>query len=208
MKFRNAFFLLLVVTGPCFALQTLFVNESYVYEMYEPEDCIPLSVLDEGMRMYFEAYQFPRLYEGISLEELHIDETRFKSYEEFILDMLQKDFASYQDPKDISRAYFQARSLSDNQIVAICAVLKLTQSGHYYMDHLGVHKDFRRQGIASTILKEVINTFPDLIEMSLDTRIFNKPAQALYEKTGFKKLDINPNPRMHQTYIHYVLTNN
>jgi ribosomal protein S18 acetylase RimI-like enzyme len=48
---------------------------------------------------------------------------------------------------------------------------------------------------------------PGFVEISLDTRVFNRSAQALYEKTGFKKLEIHPVPEKQATYFHYVLAN-
>lgn len=200
------FFLFLGLGSPSFAFQTLLINEKYVYEVFEPNDDIPCQVLDEGFTMYFEAYQFPRVHAGIALAEMQIDETQFLSYEEFMYDMFQRDFASYTLPQNRSRYYFQVRSLRENAIVAICVVLDMEQPGFYYINHIGVNKNFRYQGIANTLLKNVINTFPNFEEISLDTRVFNTPAQALYEKVGFKRVDMHPNPCKQRTYFHYILT--
>ncbi len=194
--------LLILICLPCFAFQTLLVSGDYQYEMYEPQDEIPLCELEEGLSMYYEAYLHPKLHEGIPLQALQIDESRFRSYEEFIADMFQRDFDSYQHPDQ--RHYYQVRCIQDQKIVAICAVLEEGKTGRNYMDHIGVHKDFRRQGIAQTLVGEVIRTLPNFLELSLDTRTFNGPAQALYEKLGFKKLEVHPNPKKQFTYCHYV----
>lgn len=192
-------FIFILFCSPCFAFKTLLISEDYQYEMYEPEDEIPLCQLEEGRLMYYEAYLHPKLHEGISLNALHIDESKFHSYEEYISDMFQRDFESYCHPN--SRHYYQVRHSQDQKIVAICAVLE--QGNYNYIDHIGVHKDFRRQGIAQTLLREVINTLPNFLELSLDTRTFNSPAQALYEKLGFKKWEVHPNPKKQSTYFHY-----
>lgn len=205
-SFVSTLLLFISFTCNCDAFKTLSTIDEYVYEVYEPQDCIPASILFEGMNMYLEAYSYPKLHEGIPLKELKIDESRFRSYDEFIADMFYRDFQSYETPNEVRRHYFQVRCILDNQIVGVCVILEQDQPGFYYTDHIGIHKDFRRLGLACNLIKEVINAFPDFVEISLDTRNFNWPAQALYENTGFKKLDIHPNPAKQTTYIHYVLT--
>jgi hypothetical protein len=148
MIIRSFLILLISMTYPCFAFKTLLVEKGYVYEMYDPHDEIPLDVLNEGVAMYFEAYLNPKLHNGISLKTLQVDEAKFASYDEFISDMFQRDFISYQFPDTTPRLYLQARLAQDGRIVGVCAILEQTP-GTYYMDHMGVDKDFRRQKIAT-----------------------------------------------------------
>jgi len=91
--------------------------------------------------------------------------------------------------------------------VGICAVLEQSTPGFYYFDHLEIHKDFRRRGLAEKLIKFMKNQLTDYIEIeiSLDTHVFNRPAQALYDKCGFEKLSIHPIATKQNTYFHYVL---
>lgn len=173
------------------------VGDGYIYELYEPADEIPKSVLVEAKEMYFDAYLHPKLHEGVSLEALNLA----VSYEEFIADLFERDFASYQ--KASARYYFQGREVGSGQIVGICAVL---ENGPFdlYIDHIGVAKEYRRKGIGGQLLQSVIAQFP-MSRLSLDTRIFNGPAQALYQKLGFIKMP-HPNPEKVNQYYFYVLT--
>lgn len=204
MRLQYFFALLVFVMNPVYAFQTLFVDRDCVYEVYEYQDFIPNEVLQEGQSMYFEAFLHPKLHEGKSLKELQIDEIRFRSYEEFIADMSAKDFESYQTPNSILRLYFQVRRFNDNKIVGVAAVLRLADRS-YYIDHFGVHKGFRKLGIGQTLLIQLQQFLSDAECISLDTRVFNTPAQALYEKMGFRRVNIHPNPKKQTTYIHYVL---
>jgi len=196
---------LVLLCSPCFAFRTLLIQDDYIYEMYEPQDRIPLSLLEEARSMYFEAYLNPRLHKDIPLKALQIDEYRFHTYEEFLSDLFQRNFASYEHPGRFSRYYYQVRSNRDQKIIGVCAVLDQNKNGRHFIEHIGVHKDFRRRGIAQTLIGEVINSLPNFVAISLDTRIFNGPAQALYEKLGFDKLETHPNPKKQFTYFHYVL---
>ncbi len=99
--------------------------------------------------MYKAAYRAPGHHQGISLKEMKIDASRFSTYEEFIADMFKRDFLGYQSPKEVGRYYFQVWSLPDYQLVGICAVLQQSRPGFYYIDHMGIDKNFRRQGLAS-----------------------------------------------------------
>lgn len=197
-------FYLSILIPPGFAVTTVLVNEGYIFERYEPHEEIPSSILNEGLSMYYEAYLHPKLHEGIPLNTLRIDTLRFHSYEEFILDMFQRDFESYRIPGQTPRIYLQARSMKDGKIIGVCAVL-VYDNDNYYIDYIGVHKDFRRRKVATHLMKGLLKTIPNFNEISLDTRVFNRPAQFFYEKLGFKKLDVHPNPQKQSTYCHYVL---
>lgn len=204
-KIKIVWLFLFFAFAKCEAYQELGRQDDYIFEVYEPGDFIPSEQLEEGHRMYRETYNYPSLHEGISLSTLKIDPTRFKSYDDFIDDMFQRDFQSYQDIYRNSRFYFQVRQAFTNKILAICSLLNQDQPGYYYLDHIGTHKDFKRKRLALTLLKWVEKTCTDYIVISLDTRVFNYPAHALYEKAGYKKLKIHPNPKKQDVYYHYVL---
>jgi len=201
---RYLFIACVLISSACFGYQTLLTRDDYQYEVYEPQDQIPAKTLLNGLKMYYQAYLAPRLHVGIPLSELQIDETRFHSYEEFIEDMFYGDFLSYQTTQKARCYYFQVRYLPSDQVVSLCVVLKQDEPGFYYIDHLGTHKDFRHRGLAFTLVRQVTQFLTDCIDISLDTRIFNLPAQALYEKLGFKQLLIHPVPRKQAIYYRYV----
>jgi ribosomal protein S18 acetylase RimI-like enzyme len=192
------------MTYPCFALKTLLVEKGIVYELYDSQDEIPLNVLNEGVSMYFEAYQHPRLHDGFSLETLQVDKASYSSYDEFISDMFRRDFNSYRFSNTTPRFYLQARRAQDGKIVGVCAILNQAP-GTYYIEHIGVHKDFRRQKIALTLTTQFIKNIGEFHQISLDTRVFNQPAQSLYENLGFIKLTTHPLSSKQFTYFHYVL---
>jgi ribosomal protein S18 acetylase RimI-like enzyme len=186
-------------------MQVQLIGNNYVCEVYAPEEEIPLEFLDEARQMYFEAYLYPPLHEGISIEELGLDQNLFGSYEEYIEDMFRRDFSSYGQPGKPRLHYFQLRSNEDGCLVGVCVVLEKSMPGFYYLDHIGIHWKFRHQGLAESLIKVMINQLGNFIEISLDTRIFNLPAQTLYEKLGFEKLGIHPCPEKQNIYFHYIL---
>jgi len=194
--------LLLFLPISCHAFKNLGLFKGYIYEVYVPGDLIPVEQLNEALEMYYLAYCNPPLHQGIPLNELKIDGSKFSSYEGFISDMFMQDFQSYQD-RHLERFYFQIRDR--HSIIGICVVLKLA-AGVYYIDHLGINAFFRRQGLAKHLIGKVQETCSDFVEIALDTRVFNKPAQFFYEACGFKKLTMHPNASKQSTYYRYTMT--
>ncbi|MBS0655910.1 MAG: GNAT family N-acetyltransferase [Verrucomicrobia bacterium] len=88
--------------------------------------------------------------------------------------------------------------------MAVSAVLHGALPGCYYIDHIATHKDFRRKGLALSLVELVKTTLPQVSQITLDTRVFNVPAQALYQKAGFTKCTIHPNPQKQNAYFHYM----
>lgn len=202
MKKLVIFALLLFLPLSSHAFNNLGLFKGYICEVYEPGDLIPTEQLHEALTMYYLAYCSPPLHQGIPLRELKIDGSKFSSYEGFISDMFLRDFQSYQD-RHLERFYFQIRDR--HSIIGVCVVLKLA-AGVYYIDHLGINAFFRRQGIATYLIEKVKETCCDFVEIALDTRVFNKPAQYFYEACGFKKLTLHPNANKQSTYYHYTKT--
>lgn len=196
----------LLLFSSCCGFQIIPIGNDYNCEIYSPEDKIPLDVLEEARQMYLEAYLYPPLHAEIPFEELKIDQNFFNSYEEYIDDMFRKDFTSYGSSDKPMLHYCQLRQ-NDSILVGVCVVLEQAKSGYYYLDHIGIHRKFRRQGLATALLEITIGQLSDFIEISLDTRVFNFPAQALYEKFGFKKCLIHPCPEKQSAYCHYILQN-
>src|SRR5437667_435486 len=156
----NLLFLLLSIFSQCIAYQILRVDNEFLYELYEPQDLINPALLEEARAMYLDAYLHPPLHIGWEIPILQLGEMQFATYEEFIEELFRQDFESYQFPSP--RYYFQIRSLKNQQIVAVCTCLAEDKIGHYYIDHLGVHKDFRRRQLGSSLLTEALNALPDL----------------------------------------------
>ena len=188
-----------------YALQILPVKEEFVCEVYSPEDELPVELLDEARRMYFEAYMHPALHLEVPFKELGIDPNRFSSYEEYIGDMFQRDFGGYSGCDKGGVHYFQLRCKVDGSVVGVCVVLEKEVPGYYYIDHIGIHWKFRQQGLAGSLMKEMVECLDDFVEISLDTRVFNFPAQGFYEKWGFEKLAVHPCAVKQSTYFHYIL---
>ncbi|MFO7814711.1 MAG: ribosomal protein S18-alanine N-acetyltransferase [Halanaerobiales bacterium] len=67
--------------------------------------------------------------------------------------------------------------------------------------NLAVKKDFRRRGIGSYLIDEIIDMARNLKAefVTLEVRVTNKAAIELYEKLGFEKAGLTP---------HYYLDNN
>ncbi len=200
-------FCLMLLTFDSCALQVLPIGNNYICEVYSPDEVISQNQLEEARQMYFEAYCHPPLHLEVPFEELGIDSACFSSYEEYIADMFHKDFSGYKNPDKLKRHYFQLRYTRDDRIIGVCVVLETSTPGFYYLDHIGIHWKFRNQGLAGSLIKIMINQLNDFIEISLDTRIFNYPAQALYEKWGFEKCLVHPCPEKQQFYYHYVFVN-
>lgn len=123
--------------------------------MYEPQESISQSILDEAEWMYLDAYFHPKLHEGLSLKEIGLDSTSFISYEDFIADMFHKDFASYRFSAETPRFYLQAREVHNGKIVGVCVSLQ-ESPGCYYIDHLGVDCTHRQRKIGSTLIQPEI----------------------------------------------------
>lgn len=207
MKYTKSFFsaflalLLSFFFNSCSAFEIITINDDYFCEIFTPDDQIPKEALEEAMCMYYEAYLYPPQHEETPVEQLGIDQNLYNSYPAYINDMFKRDFSSYVDSEEQTLHYFQLRC-QDGSIVGVAAVLEENNRGFYYLDHIGIHKDFRFQGLASTLLSMIKNQLNDYVEITLDTRVFNLPAQALYEKWGFEKLSSNPNPAKQNTHYY------
>lgn len=62
------------------------------------------------------------------------------------------------------------------------------------IDNIVVHPGYRRQGIGSALLKEVVEYAEkhELVRLTLEARVSNFPAIALYESFGFVRDGIRP----------------
>ena len=71
------------------------------------------------------------------------------------------------------------------------AQLKETEAGEFYLDSVGVLKEFRSQGIASQLFEAQINRARDLGHKAVGLIVdIDKPqAEVLYARLGFKHID-------------------
>ena len=68
--------------------------------------------------------------------------------------------------------------------------------GTLYIDALATDPEHRRRGVAGTLLREAerLATEAGLAGVALDTGIENRPARALYERSGFELRGLRPAP--------------
>ncbi|MBQ4156417.1 MAG: ribosomal protein S18-alanine N-acetyltransferase [Clostridia bacterium] len=68
-------------------------------------------------------------------------------------------------------------------------------SGEAYINNIAVLKDFRKKGIAKTIVNQLIDIckLKNCEFITLEVRESNFPAISLYEKQGFEKITIRKN---------------
>jgi ribosomal protein S18 acetylase RimI-like enzyme len=79
----------------------------------------------------------------------------------------------------------------------ICAHPELLQ-GHVYLDALAVVPEAQKIGLARALVFSILKIMPETTHIVLDTRIWNIPAQKVYENLGFDKIDsFSKNP----TYV-------
>jgi len=79
---------------------------------------------------------------------------------------------------------------------ATAAIAPHPPRGVLYVDALATHPDFRRRGVATTLLDEAdrLAARAGLTAVALDTGIENRPARALYEHRGFTGRGLRPAP--------------
>lgn len=79
----------------------------------------------------------------------------------------------------------------------ICAHPELLQ-GHVYLDALAVVPEAQKRGLARALVFSILKIMPETTHIDLDTRIWNIPAQKVYENLGFDKIEsFSKNP----TYV-------
>lgn len=81
--------------------------------------------------------------------------------------------------------YFVAKI--DNKVVGFIGTWMILDESH--ITNIAVHPNYRKQGIASMLLKELLNHCKSqgCIAYTLEVRSGNKAARSLYEKHNFKQ---------------------
>lgn len=81
-------------------------------------------------------------------------------------------------------------TLTDEKLVGYICANQIIDEGHIL--NLAVHPDYRRRGIASTLVKNILKELKDCAcrVLYLEVRISNHAARKLYEGFGFKVVGI------------------
>jgi len=84
------------------------------------------------------------------------------------------------------------RQVASGRVVAFCNYWLVTDELHIL--NVAVHPDERRHGHASTLLRHILAQArsASFRVLSLEVRISNRAAQALYRKFGFKEVGLRP----------------
>ena len=61
----------------------------------------------------------------------------------------------------------------------------LSEHGVIFISKVYVHKDMRKKGIASSLLKRLLNDYPDAKKWYLTVNKYNSNSIAAYKKCGF-----------------------
>lgn len=72
-------------------------------------------------------------------------------------------------------------------------------AGEGYITNVAVHPDRRRQGIARQLLTEALTRWGQLSRVTLEVRLSNAAAIALYEQLGFVRDGVRPRFYAHPT---------
>ena len=84
-----------------------------------------------------------------------------------------------------------------------------TICGEGYVTNVAVLPEYRRLGAGQKILEHVINSLKDQLEfISLEVRVSNAPAIALYEKFGFQNVGIRKRFYTHPDEDAMIMTKN
>jgi len=155
--------------------------------------------------MYFSTYD-PVLHEGLSLAQMGIPE-HFKTYEDFLWDMIQKDFASYNETGTTRDIFFTTEGpyQEDAPNVTSVSILLPQEEGSYYLDHFGVSSSVQRKGVGERLMGLWFLHLKDLNHLTLDTRVFNTTGQGFYNKHGFQEVSPHPTPRKQGFYKHFQI---
>ena len=122
------------------------------------------------------------------LEERDVEAVSVLNGTAFSMPWLPEDFLHLvQDPNSL---YYVAEE--DGQIVASLGVTNVLSEGN--INNVVVEESYRGQGIATRMMDILFQEGEELgiVDYTLEVRVSNKPAIALYEKLGFVSEGIRP----------------
>ena len=211
MILRTGFILIFFMTimiNVLMACELVGTNNNFFYYCF-PRGCnLPQAFCDSTKKMYYESYN-PVFHKDYSTEQMGLDR-KFKTYEQFLHQLIEDDFTGY-NTKLTNRVVFfvTQRPFSENvEPLGVAVFLDQDQKGEYYIDHIGIQKEFQRKGIGHQLLKFSIQSLGNVKKISLDTRVFNRPGNEFYQKELFNKMAIHPNEHKEGRYYRYTKTYN
>ncbi len=105
----------------------------------------------------------------------------------------------------LSDGAYGAVCLQDEQVMAYGGVLWAPDEGQ--ITNIATHPDYRRCGMGAAILEHLIAEARarGCEQLSLEARVSNLPAIALYERYGFRKMGVRRGFYKHPTEDAYVM---
>jgi len=101
---------------------------------------------------------------------------------------------SFSDPWQIDDILFEMQqdravslvALLNDKVVGYVTMRHLVNEGH--IGNIAVHEDYRKSGIGSALIEGLIREAEaqEMVGMTLEVRVGNRAAMALYHKYGFK----------------------
>ena len=134
-------------------------------------------------------------YEIVPMDRSHVDQIAALERECFSTPWTEQMLS---DALFDSQASFIVAEAEDGHILGYAGLHVIVDEG--YIDNIAVERDARRHGVASALL-DVFCRFAgaNLSFLTLEVRVSNAPAIALYETHGFQQVGIRPgyyqNPR-------------
>lgn len=85
--------------------------------------------------------------------------------------------------------YFSAFNEND-ELIGYCGTWQILEEAH--ITNIAVNPQYRRQSVGEALLKSAVDEcYKNMVKyITLEVRVGNKPAIALYEKYGFKSLGV------------------
>ncbi|MFI3230741.1 MAG: ribosomal protein S18-alanine N-acetyltransferase [bacterium] len=95
------------------------------------------------------------------------------------------DEKSFRDELKNNKMAIYVSAVLEGEIVAYAGMWHVINEGH--ITNLAVKKEYRQQGIGTALIKELLEIAKqkEMIGITLEVRVNNKDAQALYKKNGF-----------------------
>lgn len=101
------------------------------------------------------------------------------------VNFLLKEFNYTLDQKSFNNDFLNLLVYEENGIKGILVYQNLID--RLEIDYIIVDKDYRKKGIATSLLKYLENNNKNILNITLEVRKSNTPAINFYKKNGFKK---------------------
>ena len=130
------------------------------------------------------------MIEIIPMTEEHIDGVLALEEETFSIPWTRADFER-EIKENFMAIYYVA--VEDGRIIGYAGMWHVITEGH--ITNVGVLEDARGKGVGSMLMEKLIDVAleKEMIGITLEVRMGNAPAQALYHKYGFRAEGIRKN---------------